>query len=426
MQQELEQAKRNNEWLDNELKTKSAESLKLRKEKGARIAELQRQNEEVTANLEAAKRTETALRTRLEEVQKKAEESLSKVQQLQEIAANTEEGFRQELESSRRLAELQTQQTETHRNRLKELDAILEKLRDDSAAETARRQQDAEADAEERDRLEHRIAELEAEVDRLEAAASATYPASVPGTPRQGLNGLFRSGSPGVFATPTSTRKSTITATQAIEELYKVKGQLATERRRNERLTTEMEEMMHGLEAKQPEIEEMQHEHERLQQEIVEMSKFVDVTGKERDRAKKDARKALSEAKTAQAELEILRQQLRDLSAQVKMLLCDLDAQQKGMDTLTGPERIQLERLARGEVSEDAFEGLTDTDKFISQRLTVFRSVSDLQDKNQELLRITRELGAKMESEEALAEKHQASQDHEMVQQLERTSGAMQ
>ncbi|KFX89667.1 hypothetical protein O988_08551 [Pseudogymnoascus sp. VKM F-3808] len=420
VQQELEQAKRNNEWLDNELKTKSAESLKLRKEKGARIAELQRQNEEVTASLEAAKRTETALRTRLEEVQKKAEEALGKVQQLQEVAANTEEGFRQELESSRRLAELQTQQTETHRNRLKELEVQLEKLKDDSAAETARRQQDAEENAEERDRLEHRIAELEAEVDRLEAAASATYPASVPGTPRQGgLNGLFRSGSPGVFATPGSTRKSTITATQAIEELYKVKGQLATERRRNERLTTEMEEMMHGLEAKQPEIEEMQHEHERLQQEIVEMSKFVDVTGKERDRAKKDARKALSEAKTSQAELEILRQQLRDLSVQVKMLLCDLDAQQRGVDSLSGPERMQLERLARGEVSEDALQGLTDTDKFISQRLTVFRSVSDLQDKNLELLTLTRELGAKMESEEALAEKHKASQDHEMVQQLE-------
>lgn len=420
IQQELEQAKRNNEWFDNELKTKSAESLKLRKEKGARIAELQRQNEEATANLEAIKRTETALRTRLEEVQKKAEESMSKVQQLQEVAATTEEGFRQELESSRRLAELQTQQTETHRNRLKEVEALLEKARDDAAAETARRQEDAEVESAERDRLENRIAELEAEVDRLEAAASATYPASVPGTPRQGMNGLFRSGSPGVFATPGSTRKSVITATQAIEEMYKVKGQLATERRRNERLTAEMEEMMQGLEAKQPEIEEMQNEHQRLQQEIVEMSKFVDVTGKERDRAKKDARKAVSEAKTSQAELEILRQQLRDLSAQVKMLLCDLDAHQKGVEAMTGPERLQMERLARGEVSEGALEGLTDTDKFISQRLTVFRNVSDLQDKNQELLKITRELGAKMESEEAMAERDQAAQDHEKVNQLER------
>lgn len=419
IRQELEQAKRNNEWLDNELKTKSAESLKTRKEKGARIAELTRQNEEVTSSLEAIKRTETALRTRLEEVQAKAEDSLSRIQQLQEAAASTEEGFRQELESSRRLAELQKQQADTHRARLKEVEALLEKARDDSAAEAARYQQNAEVETQERNRLENRISELEAEVDRLEAAASATYPASMPGTPRQGMNGSVFA-TPSKFATPGSMRKSTITATQAIEELYKVKGQLATERRRNERLSSEMEEMMQGLEAKQPEIEEMQNEHERLQQEVVEMSKFVDAAGKERDQAKKDARKAMQEAKNAHAETGILRQQLRDLSAQIKMLLCDLDAHQRGIESLNAQERAQMERLARGEVTEDAFEGLTDTDKFISERLVVFRSVSDLQEKNEELLRITRELGAKMESEEALAEKSQAAEDHAKVEMLER------
>lgn len=427
IKQELEQVKRNNEWLDNELKTKSADALKMRKEKGARISELSRQNEEISASLDAAKRTEAALRTRLEEIQAKAEESLSKVQQLQEQAATTEEGFRQELESSKRLAELQKQQAETHRARLKEVEALLEKARDDVAAETARHQQDAEADSQERDRLESRISELEADVDRLEATATATYPASMPGTPRPGMNGSVYGtpggnfGTPGGFTTPKSTRKTTITATQAIEELYKVKGLLATERRRNERLSTEMEEMMQGLEAKQPEIEEMQNEHERLQQEVVEMSKFVDATGKERDQARKDARKAMQDAKNSQAEAEILRQQLRDLSAQIKMLLCDLDAQQGGAEALSGPERMQMERLARGEVTEeDAFAGLTDTDRFISERLVVFRSVSELQAKNEELLRITRELGAKMESEEALAEKNQAAEDHAKVEQLSR------
>src|SRR6185437_12054993 len=96
-----------------------------------------------------------------------------------------------------------------------------------------------------------------------------------------------------------------------------------------------------------------------------------------------------------------------------------LDARERGLDALTPAERSHLERLARGEVSEDAFEGLTDTDRFISQRLTVFRSVSDLQEKNQELLKITRQLGAQMESEEALAAKNQAAKDHEEVRSLQ-------
>jgi nucleoprotein TPR len=422
LKQEVELAKRNNEWYENELKTKTAEALKFRKEKGSRIAELQRLNEEATSNVEALKKTEQALRTRLDEVQKKAEDSLEKVQQLEEAAAKTEEGFRQELESSRRLSELQAQQTETHRNRLKEVEAELDRVKDDVAEEIGRCRQEVESERQERERADNRIAELEADIDRLEAQVSHHRPSSVPGTPRQGLNGSMfgRSGSPAPFGTPGSVRsKSAITATQAIEELYKVKGQLTTEKRRGDRLSAELDEMMQALEAKQPELEELQAEHERLQQEVIEMSKVADQSGKERDRAKKAARKAENEASTSQAEVNILRQQLRDLSVQIKMLLCELDARERGLDTLSPAERAQLERLARGEVSENAFEGLTATDRLISQRLTIFRSVSDLQEKNQELLKITRQLGAQMESEEALAAKHQAMKDHEEVQSLQ-------
>ncbi|PBP27959.1 TPR/MLP1/MLP2-like protein [Diplocarpon rosae] len=417
LKQEIELAKRNNEWFENELKTKSAEAFKYRKDKGARIAELQRMNEDANANLDALRKTEQALRKRLDEVQKKAEEYLEKSQQLEEARAKNEEGHRQELESANRLAELQTQQAQTHKNRLKEVEASLEKARDDAAEEVGRCQTDLESERQERVVLEQRISELEADNDRLEAII-ATRPGSVPGTPRQSLNG--RSGSPAQFGTPGSVRRTNaMTATQFAEENFKLRNQYQAEKRRSDRLAAEVDEMMQGLEAKQPEIEEAQAENERLQQEVIEMSKFVDQTGKERDRAKKDARRAESEASTAKAEAKILQQQLRDLSAQVKMLLSDLDARERGLAALSPAERVQLERLARGEVSDEAFEGLTDTDRFISQRLTVFRSISELQEKNQELLKITRELGAKMESEEALAEKHQAAQDRAEVISLQ-------
>ena len=421
LKQEVELVKKNNEWFENELKTKSAESLKYRKEKGARVAELQRLNEEANSNIEALKRTEQALRNRLDEVQKKAEESLSKVQQLQESAAKTDDGFKQELASARRLAELQTQQTETHRNRLQEVEATFEKAKDDAAEEVGNARRDAEAERHEREEAQHRIAELEAEVDRLHVLSTAQpHTGSVPGTPRNGLNGSMngRAGSPAQFGTPGSVRSKAITATQAMEEVYKYKALLATERRRSERLAQELDEVTEGLEAKQPEFEHMLAEQARLEQAVVDMSKFVDQTGAERDRAKKDLRKVESEASTAQAEANILRQQLRDLSAQIKMLLYDLEARDQGLDALSPADRARFERLARGEAADEELEGSTDTDRFISQRLTVFRNVSELQQKNEELLRITRQLGEQMESEEALAAKHQAAQDHEEVESL--------
>ncbi len=423
LEQEVALIKRNNEWFENELKTKSAEALKYRKEKGARIAELQRQNEEANSNLEALKRTEQALRNRVDELQKKAEDSLSKVQQLEESAAQKEDDFKQELDSAHRLQDLQTQQTETHRKRLREVEDNLERAKDDAAEEVGKCRQQAENERQGRQEAENRISELEAEVDSLQAIVSSQPRAgSTPTTPRQGLNGsmMGRLGSPAQFGTPGSVRsKSSFTATQAIEELYKVKSALAKEQREHKKLKEAFDDNYAILEAKGTEWEQLETENERLQQEVVEMSKFVDQVGKERDRAKKDARKAEGDASTLQAEAKIFRQQLRDLSAQVKMLLCDIDARERGLEALSAAERQQLERLARGEVSEDSLEGLTDTDRLISQRLTVFRNISELQEKNQELLKITRQLGAQMESEEALAAKNQAVKDHEEVQQLQ-------
>ncbi|KAG9239050.1 hypothetical protein BJ875DRAFT_528441 [Amylocarpus encephaloides] len=365
---------------ENELKTKNSEAQKFRKEKGARIAELQRLNEDTNSNFEALKKTEQALRNRLDEVQQKAEDAQVQVQQLQESAAKTEEGFRQELESARRLAELQSQQTETHRNRLLEVEAGLEKIKDDAADQVGKK-----ADA-----LDGRVHELESEIETIRMEAIQARPGSTPGTPRQGLNGSMygRSGSPALFGTPGSVRsKSTITATQAIDELYKVKALLTKEKSRSKRLESEMDEMVGSLEAKQPYIEEIENEHERLKKEMVDMSKF------------KDLRKAESGASTAQAD------------AQIKLLLYELDAR----------ERARFERLASGDVSEEALEGLTDTDRFITQRLVVFRNVAELQEKNQELLKITRQLGEQMESEEALATKHQAAKDHDEVETLRAT-----
>jgi nucleoprotein TPR len=414
--QEVELAKQSNEWFENELKTKSAEALKYRKEKGAKIAELQRVNEEVNATAEALKRSEIALRTRFDEVQMKAEDSLLRVQQLQEAAAKSEESFRQELESARRLAELKSQQTETHRTRLKDIEEQLEREKDEKAAEVGRCRQEVEAERHEREQSELRISELEAEVDNLGVMlASRGRGPSVPGTPRQNLNGsrMGLSGSPAPFGTPSSTRK-TMTVTEAVGELYKVKGQLATEKRRGDKLQAEIDDMISQVEAKQPVIEEMESEYERLQQEVVEMSRFVDQTIKERERARKDARKAESEASTVRVENNILQQQLRDLSAQIKLLLCEIDAKERGLDALSAKEQSHLERLARGEIEdEEALEGLTDTDRYISQRLTVFRNVRELEERNIELLRVTRELGARMEEMEAKEAEAKIAHDNE-------------
>jgi len=88
----------------------------------------------------------------------------------------------------------------------------------------------------------------------------------------------------------------------------------------------------------------------------------------------------------------------RDLGRQVQHLLRELQEREMGLNgDLTEEERRVMQEM------NDAYEaGLnyTDTDKIISERLTIFHNIVQLQEQNQNLRRITRELGEKMEQDE--------------------------
>ncbi|KAK4166351.1 nucleo protein TPR [Cladorrhinum sp. PSN259] len=425
LKQELDLSKKTNDWYDTELKTKSAEALKFRKEKGARIAELQRLNEEANSNIESLTRTEQQLRRRLAEAQSKAEDALSKVQQLQESAARAEQAFKQELESSKRLVDLKDQQTETHKKRLSEVENRLEQVQDDHAREMSRIHRELEQAKQDRTQIEQQLQELQSDTDRLRVAADSQEAASgeAPQTPRPNGSFLVRAGSP--FGTPMSIRGKQ-RATETLEELLKVKAQLTGEQRRSQKLQEDLDDAVSMLEAKLPELNELTAESERLRNEAIQMSEIMQQSFEERDAAVKAARKAESNAASAQAEIKILRTQLRDLSTQIHVLIFNIHAREKGMDQLTEEEIQQFERLQRGEIAENALQDMSDTHQFITERFTAFKDIFELQEKNEELLKLTRELANKMENEEAMAEKQQAAQDHEEVFQLRETVSTLQ
>jgi nucleoprotein TPR len=426
LQQELELARRNNDWFETELKTKSAEALKTRKEKGARIAELQRLNDDLSSNIESLTRSEQQLRKRLDDAQKKADEALTTVQQLQESAARAEEGFKQELESSKRLVELKDEQTKTHKKRLQEVEIRLEQVKDDAVEEVRSVRQALEKEKEEHAETGRHSQELQTEVDRLQAIMStqAAHPGSAPQTPRANGSAL-RAASP--FGTPASFRgKATLRATDAIEELYNVKAQLAGERRRNKQLQEELDDLASLLEAKAPEIDEANAEVERLRNEAIQMSEIMEQSYQERDLATKAARKAEAAASKSEAEKGILQAQLRDLSTQVHVLIFNIHANEKGLDQLTEEEALQYERVCRGEVAQDALADMSPTHQFITERFVAFKDIYELQKTNQKLLAATRDLANKMEKDQELAEQQWAAKHHDEVQNLRGTVSTLQ
>ncbi|KAL9131208.1 MAG: hypothetical protein Q9217_000810 [Psora testacea] len=414
--QTIAQLERNNEWLNNELKTKASEHTKLRKEKNCRIAELQRQDDEHTTTIQTLQSTEASLRRTLDEVSEKAEERSQRVHKAQEELAQKEQAFHVELEAANRLATLRENSATTERERAHDLSDQLEKVKEQASTEIGKLSAELETEHKERDAAEAKIAELEVQVEHLERElAYVQEQENVASNPDKGINGFSGSSAARGHSTPRAFSpgalglKGTLSKTQLYSENQQLKREIAS-------LKRAWDDLLRDLELKEPEVEEMRTENARLESEIADLSLLVDAVGKERDHAVKAARKQKGEAEAKTKEGDVLRQQLRDLSSQIKVLLMEAHLRDQGEEDLSAEDQAQLQRLAHGFTDGEFAEGVSDTAKYISANLVTFRNVAELQEQNGKLLKITREIGERMEHEESLRKQAEAARNWEELQ----------
>jgi nucleoprotein TPR len=429
LQQEIDLLKRNNEWSSNELKTRSQEHAKFRKERNALVSSLQRELEESNATVEALQRTETTLRQRLEDVQGKVDEAFARNATLMDDFAKKEQDFRTQLDSTKRLADLQAQNASTHKARLQEIQGQVDQIKDDAAEEIGKLQAEIETERSDKEQAEQKIADLELEIERLEQQPRA----SVPGTPVR--NGGLEPSTPGRFGSPAipgSAQKiaRNLSHTQLYSQYIETKEALTAEERRCSKLQEALDELIQEFETRAPELGELRQEQDRLAAVVLEYSQHLEESDKHREAAVKESQRWEGEATAAAREGNILRQQLRDLSTQIKILMVEAQSKEQGLGEMSATERFEVERAARGELDEGALDELSSTGRLISERLVIFRGVAELQSRNEQLLRLTRELGDKMEGEEAREKERQSAADaaevEELRQQVERYKDELQ
>ena len=415
LQQEVDLTKKNNEWFEVELKTKTAEHTKFRKEKSARIAELQRENEEAANTIDTLRRSENTLKSRLDETEQRYEESLATISQLKETAIQTEETFRIELETANRLAKLQESSANSAKQRAQECQLALENAKNEAAEEIARLRVEMETEHADKEAAETRVSELEATITQLESQGLRNRSAS----PARSLNGAgpttpMRPGTPGSTFSPRMSRtKGNLTFTQMYTEYDKMRTQLSAEQRTNQELRSTLDEILQELESTKPEIDDLRNDHKRLEDAVMDLSGLLETSAKERDHAIKESRKWQGKVEGLTREGDILRQQLRDLSAEIKVLVLEVAIAKQGEDY----DREELEKIARNEIEESAAE-LSPTGLFISRNLVTFKDLHELQEQNLTLRRMLRELGDKMEGEEARAKDAIRQQEVEELKEL--------
>lgn len=391
LRQEIDQLRTNNEWFEGELKTRSADNTRFRKEKNAQIAELQRANADATQTIDSLRSKDISQSKRIEELEQRVEQSLLRIEQLQEEATQKQHSFRAELDNYRRLAELEQNKANTREKRAQELGDELRDYKDNAAIEVGQLQSELDSAKSKAIQDEAKLAELELVVETQESQLlELRNSVHFPQTPRRGMNGGFatpaRAGSP-MISTPGGSKKSGLTVTQLYAENVKLKADIRSLEDEKKKLRDGFDEMLQDLQGLQPQLDETRQENERLNFELSNISVDLHEALSAKDAARKDARKKEGEVLRLQQEQLSNRQIITDITFQNKLLLLEQRRQEEGLEALSVADQHFFEAAKDNQVPEDMLDAYdTPTRRLLTQHLVLYKHVGDLVDRNKQLL----------------------------------------
>uniref|UniRef100_A0A8C3AJ24 Nucleoprotein TPR n=1 Tax=Cyclopterus lumpus TaxID=8103 RepID=A0A8C3AJ24_CYCLU len=383
MKQEKELLNSQTSWLNEELKAKSEELLSLSRQKGNEILELKCKLENKEDELNRLQDQVASFKTSNEHLQKRNEDTISKLKEAKEQQATMEEKFRNELNANIKLSNLYKVSSADSEAKSEELNRAVEELHKllkdageaNKALEETLQEMNGATDKSVAE-LKERIQSLEKELDNANELLSSSK-----------LRGLFEEQM--TTMSPTAATVSKIKPGMKLTELYTAyvesQEQLQLERLENKRVNKYLDDIVQEVEAKAPILKRQRDEHERMQKSVASLSAKLEQAVMEVHRLQKEADEANKLSSVLERDNQRCELQLGDLAQQVRVLLIELEEAR-------GNYVIHEEDVSTADVSS--------TSEVISQHLVTFRSVEELQKQNQRLLVALRELSDAQEKEE--------------------------
>lgn len=399
LKQETGQLKKSNSWLETELKAKQDEHSAFRRDKAQVVARLQAEVEQTAAERDGLRASLDTARASNNAVSAKVDELLTRNKQLQDAAAVAEESFRREMSAQKRLAELYEKSATDAKNRVNELEnggnaklrAAVEEERTKSAG------------------LEAKLESVEKQLQEFHSGVSNGTP--LPSTPMR--TGVTANGTPFSPSAKivSELNRGGISLVQLYSDYQDVSKRLEKERHRNDELQSDFDRLLEEMEQHTPAILAERDECKRLEGELVQLSVQLQEVSESRDRVAASSESFSVAARDGQREVKLLQQQLGDAARQIQHLLVQQKMREGNSGPLTVAERDALNGMLAGDLD------VSDTDQVISERLVLFADVIALQKQNERLLKISRELGQKLESKEAETRDKMANVESAAIQE---------
>ncbi|BFY99561.1 hypothetical protein BsWGS_02600 [Bradybaena similaris] len=387
LEKEKEQMEKQIEWLNKELTEKTNQLSHVRKEKTSHVLDIQSQLETKTQELTRLQAVVDSLKEAAQEQNKRMESLNQKLKDERDGQVQLEEQFRQELAVQKRLIDLYKVSAEESDEKINELTGAVDELRkllkEASAAYTdleASRQQEVhklEILAAEKDEA---IAKLTQELKNANDLMTALKKGAVTLS-----EDAVASLSPSAAAT-SKLLKSGMSLTQIYNEYVQAMDALGDEREENKKLTSYLEQILQEIEEKAPLLKKQREDYETALISLDQMTSQLDSAMLECEKLRTDADDMRRRYGLIQRECNKYQQSAQDLGRQVHFLLKEV-------------EELRGGRVVREELDVSSTE-VSSSSTIITEKLVTFRNIEELQQQNQRLLEVCRELSDKKEQEE--------------------------
>lgn len=368
-------------------------------------------SESATSSLAALKTSHATLEGRLSEAQ-------ARISTLSSQLADNEASFRAEISTAQRLTDLLEKREVDTKNRLDEVEREWQAAREEMQESKEAYEAELEKEKARGDALEERVREMRDFADRLAATGGSSL-GNITSISQQddvfgGSAGSPRS--PSVADVSFRVQKSGgMSYTEIYSSYVKMQEALVFEKAESKRLSECLNDILAEIQDRAPLLREQRNEYERALAENNDLSVALASALEDKDAITSLAEARLRQIEEKDREAAIRVQQLEDTARQVRTLA-------RQVAILQDP--AILER--GGAEDEDGMaEESESADAYISQNLVTFKSIDQLQKQNQNLLKIVRELGKKMEAEEQAvrdrignAENNAVEEAHDLILSL--------
>ncbi|XP_077991395.1 nucleoprotein TPR-like [Glandiceps talaboti] len=392
LQQEKELLNQQNGWLNKELKLKTNELLALRKESSTEILQLRSELENKRDEVKHLQETVTSLKGTNDTQSSRIEAHILKIKDVQDENAQREEQFRAELQAQTKLSNLykslldESKKSETElQSAMAEMQKLLKEASDDQNVTELKLKSVEELNTSKQKDLEEQIDKMEKELEHANDLLAIARRKGIAPLSEDDLVSL----SP-TAAAASSLLKSGMTLTQMYSAYIESSDALELEKQENRRLNQYLDQILKEIEEKAPVMQKQREDYEKSIQTIDHLSSRLDTAMLECEKLRINSDESERKASQGTRENNRLRQQTADLGQQVRILLKEVETARSGHVSRVHSES----NLSSSDVSSSS--------QIITEKLVPFRNIEELQEQNQQLLGVVRELSEKKEEEERI------------------------